>query len=44
MGKYFREIVHHVERMGTQEYIIAVVVAIAIGFICLKGFGSRAGY
>ena len=44
MERYFREIVQYVERMGTQEYIIAVAIAIAIGVFCLKGFGSRSEY
>jgi len=44
MGRYLHEIVHAIEQMGTQEYIIAVAIAVAIGYFCLKGFGSRAEY
>lgn len=44
MGRYLGEIVRQIERMGTQEYLIAVAVAIAIGIFCFKGFGSRAEY
>lgn len=44
MGKFFRDIVHHIERMGTQEYIIAVAIALVIGYFCLKGFSSRGEY
>ena len=44
MNSFFRDIVRYVDQMGTQEYFIAVAIAIAIGYFCLKGFGSRAEY
>ena len=44
MGNFFRNIAHNIERMGTQEYIIAVAVALAIGYFCFKGFSSHTEY
>jgi hypothetical protein len=44
MDGLLRQAMRMVERMGTDEWIIVGVVAMVIGFICMRGFGSRSGY
>jgi hypothetical protein len=31
-------------RMDATEWTIAAVAIVAIGWVCMRGFGSRAGY
>ena len=33
-----------VNSMGTQEWVLALVGVIIVGFFCLRGFGSRSKY
>ncbi len=44
MEHFFRDFVRYVERMGTQEWLLVFVVALIVGVICMRGFGSRSGY
>ena len=44
MTRYWRELVHYVDGMGTQEWMLALVVVIVLGFFCMRGFGSRSNY
>ena len=41
LNAFLNKVVHWVETMGHEEYLIVVLIAIAIGFVFLKGMGSR---
>ena len=33
-----------IERMDTQEWGLVLAAMIVLGFLCMRGFGSRANY
>ena len=37
-------IFHYAARLDRQEWIILFCVALVLGYLCLKGFGSRTKY
>lgn len=37
-------LLHHVNRLNRQEWIMLFVVALVLGAYCMRGFGSRANY
>lgn len=44
MWQIVRDAMHYVERMGRTEWLVAAVIAMCIGFVLLRGFGSRTEY
>ena len=44
MGHFAREIMHGIDRMGTQQWVLALVALVVTGIFCLRGFGSRSEY
>ena len=38
------DLLHFVDRMGVQEWVLVLAAMIAVGFFCLRGFGSRSQY
>ena len=44
MGHFWRDVLRHVDRMDTHEYLLLLLCAIVIGFFCMRGFGSRSEY
>lgn len=44
MWQIVRDAMHYVERMGRTEWLVAGVIAMCIGFVLLRGFGSRVEY
>jgi hypothetical protein len=44
----YRQFAHYVtrvlDRMGPQEWLLVLAVAIVIGVVCMRGFGSRSQY
>jgi hypothetical protein len=44
MGQVYRDAMRFVDRLDTQEWLIVGIVAIVVGVLCLRGFGSRSGY
>jgi hypothetical protein len=44
MWHFYQEAVRLITRMNTEEYMLVLVVSIAVGFFCLRGFGSRSHY
>jgi hypothetical protein len=44
MGHFFYTLERYVSRIGTQEWAIILLSMIVVGFVCLRGFGSRSGY
>ncbi|MEX2137819.1 MAG: hypothetical protein WD894_01055 [Pirellulales bacterium] len=44
MWNYFKETVDWVFRLDSQEWFLAMCAALVIGFLALRGFGSRSNY
>ena len=44
MGKFFREVVRFLEQLNTQEWVLVLVGLVIVGFVCMRGFGSRSNY
>ena len=44
MGKYLREIVRFLEQLDTQEWVLILLGLVVVGFLCMRGFGSRSDY
>jgi hypothetical protein len=42
------DVVHRVvaaaDRLDRQEWLIVLAVVVGVGFLCLRGFGSRTNY
>lgn len=34
----------HVDRWSSQEWLVALVIVLSIGFFCMRGLGSRSKY
>ena len=44
MHRFWQHVVHLVNTMGTQEWMLALAGAIVLGLFCMHGFGSRSKY
>jgi len=44
MRHYFREISWWIDRLDMQEWMLILFSMIILGFLCLRGFGSRSKY
>ncbi len=40
----YRGLMRAIERMGPQEWVLALGGLVLVSWICLKGFGSRSSY
>lgn len=44
MWKLYESALKAVSRFDANEWLIALVVVVIVGFFCMRGFGSRSGY
>jgi hypothetical protein len=44
MSRFLQDIWHHMDHMGPRHWFWVLVVAIIVGAVCLRGFGSRSQY
>ncbi len=44
MWHYIHTVFRHVDRWDTQEWLIALVITLSVGFFCMRGMGSRSKY
>lgn len=44
MGHLWRNVMRTVDSMDTQEWMLALIAVIVVGFLCMRGFGSRSQY
>ena len=44
MDQFFQNALKYADHLGTQEWAFLLIGVILIGFVCLRGFGSRSGY
>lgn len=35
---------NHVRHFGPQEWFLSLIGVVVVGFVCLRGFGSRSNY
>ena len=44
MWGIYRDLMRIIQRMDPEEFFTLLVLAIVLGFLCLRGFGSRSSY
>jgi len=44
VGRLYREAMQFFNHLDIQEWLLLLLVVVALGFFCLRGFGSRTGY
>jgi len=44
MEHLLRTLLRTIDRLGPTEWAVALGAAIVIGFVCMRGFGSRSNY
>jgi hypothetical protein len=44
MWDFIQIVFRHVDRWGTQEWLLALMVALSVGFACMRGLGSRSKF
>ncbi|MBN1588398.1 MAG: hypothetical protein JW888_02685 [Pirellulales bacterium] len=44
LWQLYRDLMRLVQRMQPEEYLMLLVMGVALGFYCLRGFGSRTRY
>ncbi|MFH1921214.1 MAG: hypothetical protein ABIP48_15205 [Planctomycetota bacterium] len=44
MGQFYREVMRFINHMDMQDWAVALVGVVIVGFVCLRGFGSRSNY
>jgi len=42
--EFYSSLFTRIERLDFQQYALLVIVIVAFGFYCLRGFGSRHDY
>ena len=44
MGNYCRQVLRFLEQLDTQEWVLVLMGLVVVGFLCMRGFGSRSDY
>jgi hypothetical protein len=44
MGKYISYALRYLEQLNTQEWVLVLLGLVILGFVCMRGFGSRTNY
>ena len=44
LNQFLRDAWRFIDHMTPQHWFYVLVVAIVLGFVCLRGFGSRSNY
>ncbi len=44
MWDLIEDVFRHVDRWGTQQWLLALMIALSVGFACMRGLGSRSKY
>lgn len=44
MWHLYKDLMRFVQHMGPDEYLLLVALALGVGLVCLRGFGSRSSY
>ncbi len=44
MDHLWRETMHYIDRMGTNEWAVVLAAMVVVAWFCMRGFGSRSQY
>ena len=44
MSKFYRDVLRFLEQLDTQEWVLVLMGLVVVGFLCMRGFGSRSDY
>jgi hypothetical protein len=44
ISRLIRDSWQFIEHMSVQQWFYVLVIAVVVGFLCLRGFGSRTNY
>jgi hypothetical protein len=44
MNEVYKQAMHWVSGMDKQEWLLVLIGAVVVGFLALRGFGSRTNY
>jgi hypothetical protein len=44
IGTAYHEVTHWFNTLDRQEWLLVLIGAVVVGFLCLQGMGSRKGY
>ncbi len=44
MGKYVHKFFVFIEQLDTQEWVLVLMALVVVGFVCMRGYGSRSDY
>lgn len=44
MWNHIETAFRHVDRWDGKEWLVALVIALSIGFVCMRGLGSRSKF
>jgi hypothetical protein len=44
MGELYRQTMHLVNQMSTQQWLLVAAVGLVVGLLCMRGLGSRSSY
>jgi len=44
MNQLYWEVMRRVDRLDLSQWLLVLAVGAVIGFLCMRGFGSRSGY
>lgn len=44
LGHVYRELMRMANRLDAQEWLLVLVGVVVVGWVCLRGFGSRSSY
>jgi hypothetical protein len=44
ISRLIRDTWQYIEHMSVQHWFYVLVIAVVVGFLCLRGFGSRTNY
>ena len=44
MHDVYRDLMRYADHLSIQHWLVILLVAVVLGFFCLRGFGSRSNY
>jgi hypothetical protein len=44
LNNWIHDIIRYTSRLDPQQWLLVLAGVVIVGFLCLRGFGSRSGY
>jgi len=44
LDQFCRDVMRFIDRMDTQDWLLALLAVVVVGLFCMRGFGSRSNY